>query len=104
MHDKTTKSDKIERLLFEIKDIDSAEIDILCYVIFNVRELLFYEPVDKIQSLRFTKILASHPWSRTIRRITEASSHLFTDPILKGSICDMLTEIAISGENQNLGK
>jgi hypothetical protein len=101
MHGNTTKSNKIEKLIFEIKDVDSAEIDILCYVFFNVRELIFYERVD-ITDLRFTKILTSHPWSRTIKRITEASSRLFTNCILRGGLCSLLTEITISGQDKSL--
>jgi hypothetical protein len=98
IHRDPSKSNEVERLILEIKDIESAEIDILSFLFFNIRELEFYGSANKDYDPRFTKTLLFHSWSKSINCIIEPSSNVFTNHILKESLCPVLSEISIRGK------
>jgi hypothetical protein len=104
IHRDSSKSNHVKRLVLEIKDIEGAEIDILGFLLFNIRELEFYGSTDKDYDLRFTKTLSFHSWSKSIKRIIEPSSSVFTNHILNKSLCPVLSEISICGKEEQPGQ
>jgi hypothetical protein len=99
-----SKSNGVERLILEIKDIQSAEIDILSFLFFNIRELEFYGSANKDYDPMFTKTLSFHSWSKSIKRIIEPSNNVFTNNSLKESLCPVLSEISICGKEYQSGE
>jgi hypothetical protein len=104
IHRDLSKSNEVERLILEIKEIESAEIDTLSFLFFNIRELEFYGSANKDYDPRFTKTLPFHSWSKSINCIIEPSSNVFTNHILKESLCPVLSEISIRGKEDQSGE